>query len=215
MYRPALFKEDRLDILHGWIRSHPFGTLISGGRHELMVSLIPFSLVTEDDSQADSLGLLRGHLARPNPQLEALRDGSDILVLFQGPQNYVTPSWYVSKKEHGKVVPTWNYVAVEVRGRPKVIEDPAWLLAHLNVLTNEQEKRRTAPWKVSDAPEDFIASQLTMIVGVEIRIDRLEGKWKVSQNRSTADRDGVVLGLRAEDAEEMAALVEAGQGKAP
>ncbi|MCL2384928.1 MAG: FMN-binding negative transcriptional regulator [Alphaproteobacteria bacterium] len=206
MYRPAFFREDHLDILHEWIRSHPLGTLISGGRHELMASLVPFSLVTKGDSP----GVLRAHLARPNPQLETLREGADVLVVFQGPQAYVTPSWYVSKKEHGQVVPTWNYVVVEARGKPMVIEDASWLLSHLNALTNEQEKSRSEPWKVGDAPADFIASQLTMIVGVEIRIERLEGKWKVSQNRSEADRQGVVKGLRAEGAETMAALVEAG-----
>lgn len=203
MYRPALFREDRLEVLHEVIRRHPLATLITADSGGLMANLIPFTLVTEGDK-----GTLRAHLAKANDQVQALREGAEVLVQFQGPETYITPSWYASKREHGKVVPTWNFVFVQARGRPQVMEDPAWILAQVNELTTAQESTRAAPWKVSDAPEDFIASQLTALVGIEIPIERIEGKWKVSQNRPEADRQTVQEGLRTERGdEEMAQLV--------
>ena len=127
-----------------------------------------------------------------------IRDHAETLVVFQGPESYISPSWYPSKEEHGRVVPTWNYVVVQVRGRPRLIEDAEWIRAHVEALTEEQESRRSTPWKVTDAPERFISGLIGSIVGIEIEIEQIEGKWKVSQNRSAADRKGVKAGLRRE-----------------
>jgi transcriptional regulator len=161
------------------------------------------------DPDASPNGTLRAHLARANPQWQALAEGAECLVVFQGPQAYVTPSWYATKRETGKVVPTWNYATVHAWGRPSVFEDPAWLHRQVTALTESRETPRAAPWAVADAPEAFVASQLKGIVGLEIPISRLEGKWKVSQNRPEADRAGVVEGLRGTEGADpdMAALV--------
>ena len=134
---------------------------------------------------------------------------TECLVVFQGPQDYVTPSWYATKRENGKVVPTWNYVTVHAWGRPQAIDDAAWLRRQLEDLTNSQEGTRLSPWKVDDAPADFVTAQMKGIVGIEIPIVRIEGKWKVSQNRPEADRVGILAGFReqGERAEAMAALV--------
>lgn len=206
MYRPPAFREDRPEVLHGLIRAHPLGTLITHGANGLMANLLPFTLV----ENADGTALLRTHLARPNSQLVDLREGGEALVLFQGPQAYVSPGWYPSKAEHEKVVPTWNYVMVQARGKPRLIDDEGWLRDQISHLTHTQEHHRPAPWKMTDAPEDFITGLLKGIMGLEIPVERIEGKWKVSQNRSAADRQGVVDGLRQEDsASPMANLVAA------
>lgn len=205
MYRPPAFREDRAELLHAAIRSHPLATLVTHGPSGLTANLVPFTLVTAGDGP----GLLRAHLARANPQLADLRAGGEALVIFQGPQAYVTPSWYPAKREHGKVVPTWNYILVQAHGRPQVIDDAAWLRAQIDALTAQQEADRQNPWAVSDAPPDFVAAQLKGIAGVEIAIDRIEGKWKASQNQPAANRQGVVVGLRALDpASPMAAAME-------
>jgi len=207
MYQPPQFREDRLEVQHGLIRGHPLGLLITHGAQGLTANPLPFHL----DTAAAALGVLRCHLARANPQLADLAEGGECLIVFQGPQAYVTPSWYVSKQVHGKVVPTWNYVTVQARGRPRLLDDPA-LRQQLDAITGDQERARPEPWAVDDAPADFVAVQQRAIVGVEILISRLDGKWKVSQNRSEADRQGVVAGLISDGADEMAALVE---GEAP
>lgn len=147
MHCPSMFREERLDVLHGLISAHPLATLITAGSNGLMANLIPFSLHNGGEH-----GVLRAHLARGNKQLEALREVTEALVVFQGPDCYVTPSWYPSKAEHGKVVPTWNFAMVQARGKPQVIDDADWVLAQVEQLTNNQEKGRTHPWKVSDAP---------------------------------------------------------------
>lgn len=206
MHCPALFKEERLDVLHGLMAAHPLATLITAGTGGLMANLVPFSLHDGGDN-----GILRAHLARGNKQLDELREGAEALVVFQGPECYVTPSWYPSKAEHGKVVPTWNFSMVQVRGKPQVIDDANWVLAQIEQLTDNLEGIRKNPWKVSDAPEDFIASQLKAIVGFEIPIRSIEGKWKVSQNRQPADRNGVIDGLKAEGTcPSMLAIMERG-----
>lgn len=193
MHCPAIFREERLDRLHDLIGAHPLATLITSGSNGLMANLIPFSL------HADSgYGILRAHLARGNRQLDALREAGEALVVFHGPDGYVTPSWYPAKAEHGKVVPTWNFAMVQARGKPRVIDDADWLLAQIGQLTDDQEKGRAHPWQVSDAPDDYVAAQLKGIVGIEIPILSLEGKWKMSQNRQAADRQGVLDGLSAE-----------------
>jgi transcriptional regulator len=202
MYQPTAFREERLETLHALIRAHPLGTLITGGARGLIANLVPFIVI-----EGGEKGILRAHIARANDQVEALRNGADTLVVFQGPEAYITPSWYAAKPEHGRVVPTWNYVVVQARGIPRLIEDAAWIRAQIGELTASQEGRRAEPWKVSDAPEPFIAGQIGAIVGVEIPIASIEGKWKVSQNRSAADRKGVVEGLQREGLGEMASLV--------
>ena len=194
MYIPAAFREERLEVLHALIASHSLATLVTYGSNGLLANLIPFTLTGNE-----KLGVLRAHIAKANSQLAALREGGEALVIFQGPESYITPSWYPSKKEHGRVTPTWNYAVVEARGKAKVIEDPAWILSQVEQLTDKQEMHRPHPWKVSDAPKEFIAGQLKAIAGVEISIDHLEGKWKVSQNRSEADRRGVAEGLSQKD----------------
>lgn len=205
MYRPPAFREDRPELLHAAIRAHPLATLVTHGPSGLTANLVPFTLVTAGDGP----DLLRAHLARANPQLADLRAGGEALVIFQGPQAYVTPSWYPAKREHGKVVPTWNYILVQAHGRPRVIDDAAWLRAQIDALTAQQEADRQDPWAVDDAPPDFVAAQLKGIAGVEIAIDRIEGKWKASQNQPAANRAGVAAGLRALDpASPMAAAME-------
>ena len=169
-----------------------------------MANPVPFLL----DAPGGGPAKLRCHLARANPQGYELAGLQECMAVFQGPQAYVTPSWYPSKLETGKVVPTWNYATVHVWGRPTVIEDEAWLREQVACLTAQQEEGRAAPWSVGDAPEDYIRAQLKGIVGVEILISRIEGKWKASQNRSDADRAGVAEGLRNEGGgEAMARLV--------
>jgi len=207
MYEPLPHRQDDLAAQHALIRSHPLGLLISHGAQGLEANAIPFLV----DPAASRLGTLQAHMARANGQWRALQEAEEALVIFQGADHYITPSWYATKRETGRVVPTWNYVMVQVRGRPKVIEDAGWLRAQIEALTNRQEGARAAPWAVGDAPDDFVAAQIRQIVGVEIEIADIKGKWKVSQNRKTEDRAGVVAGLladRDEGAAEMAAIIE-------
>ena len=191
MYEPPLHRQDDLAAIHALIAKHPLGLLVSHGASGLLANAIPFTLV-EDGSR---FGLLRCHLARANPQGRDLAEGGETLVVFQGADHYITPSWYATKRETGKVVPTWNYVMAQARGTPRVVETADWLRAQVEQLTREREASRTAPWGVADAPEDFVAQQLRAIVGVEIALSDLRGKWKASQNRHDADRAGVIEGL--------------------
>jgi len=207
LYQPPHHREDRLAVQHALIRAHPLATLITYGADGLVANLIPFIL----DSAASPKGTLRGHLARANRQWTDFDPQVEALVVFQGVEHYITPSWYAAKQEHGKVVPTWNYATVQARGSLRVIEDRDWLAAQIAALTAQSEASRAEKWTVTDAPETFIASQIKGIVGIEIPISRIEGKWKVSQNRSAADRAGVIEGLREigeESADSMAALVQ-------
>ena len=201
MYQPPHFKEDRLDVQHALIKAHPYGLLISVGAEGPEANGAPFLL----DSVAGALGTLKLHLARANQQWRGL-DGQKVLCVFQGPMAYVSPSHYETKRETGKVVPTWNYVMVQARGIARVHEDADWLRAQVSALTDKHEKGRAEPWAVSDAPPTYIDSQLKGIVGMEIAIESIAGKWKVSQNRPEADRRGVAAGLA--DNPEMAALVK-------
>ncbi len=203
MYLPPAFREDRLDVQHGLIRKHPLGMLVTVGTDGPIVSQLPLVL----DSTAGKLGTLRGHLSRGNTQWKESRLDINALVIFQGPDVYVTPSWYETKRETGKVVPTWNYATVQVRGKLRVMDDAAWLAAQIVEMTNQMEGKRQKPWTVSDAPADYIESQIKGIVGLEIEIAEIEGKWKVSQNRPMADRRGVAQGL-AEDDDNNSAMIE-------
>jgi len=193
MYQPAHFREDRLDVQHRFIDNNPLGHLVSWGATGLIANPLPFFVV----AAASPLGTLRAHLARANPQWQQLDSRQDALVIFQGVNCYITPSWYETKQETGKVVPTWNYVAVHVYGRPRVIEDPDWIAAQVTELTHRQEANRAEPWAVSDAPKSFINAQIKAIVGIEIAIDRIEGKWKVSQNRPERDQKRLIEELRS------------------
>lgn len=204
MYQPPHFREDRIDVQHALVRAHPLGLLVTAGPGGLMANPIPFLIDT-------ARNVLRAHLARANGQLAELGSVEECLVVFQGAQDYVTPSWYATKRETGKVVPTWNYATVHIWGRPSVIDGADWLRAQIDDLTRHKEETRSAPWAVDDAPEPFVAAQMKGIVGLEIAIARSEGKWKVSQNRPEADRIGVTEGLRADNGagDAMAALVAA------
>ncbi len=201
MYQPPHHREDRLDVQHALIERHPFGLLISTGPEGLLANGLPFLLRRE----AGALGTLAAHMARANEQWRTL-DGQSVLVVFQGPQTYITPAFYETKRETGKVVPTWNYAMVQARGLARVHADPAWLDGQIGALTDRHEEKRPRPWAVEDAPRPYIESQMRGIVGVEIEIAAIEGKWKVSQNRPEADRRGVAEGL-ANAAPDMAALV--------
>jgi transcriptional regulator len=213
MYLPSHFAESRPQVLRDFIASHPLGLLVTqtrGGGIE--ANSVPFFLDAADDVTA---GVLRAHVARANPLWKETRDDVDALVVFQGPHGYVSPAWYPSKAEHGKVVPTWNYLMVQARGRLRAIDDKAWLRAFVTRLTDHHEGGRAAPWAVSDAPAEFIEATLGAIVGIEIPVSSIVGKWKVSQNRSAADRAGVVDGLlRERDDTALAAEVRAPGGGA-
>lgn len=205
MYEPPLHKNENLAELHALIQERVFGLLISNGAEGLIANSVPFVL----DAAASKLGALKVHLARANPQWRDLQEQPEALVVFQGRDHYITPSWYATKWETGKVVPTWNYAMVQAKGRAKVMDD-AWLARQIEELTQTLEGRRDQPWAVGDAPADFIAMQRRAIVGIEIEIRDIKGKWKVSQNRPAADRAGVVAGLEAlgdADSLAMAALV--------
>jgi len=196
MYLPAHFAESRPEVLATLVRSHPFGLLVTqSGDGGVDANSIPFVL---DPGSPGTLGVLRGHVARANPLWQTARGDVDSLVVFQGPQGYVSPAWYPSKAEHGKVVPTWNYVMVQARGKLRAIDDADWLRGFVTRLTERHEGGRDAPWAVSDAPADYVATMLRAIVGIEITLTSLTGKWKVSQNRPAADRAGVVAGLARE-----------------
>jgi transcriptional regulator len=208
MYQPPHFVETDIGVLHALIRAHPLGLLISTSKDGPVANPLPFLL----DAGVGAHGRLRVHLAKANPQWRLIAEDPEtpVLIVFQGVDSYVTPSWYETKRETGKVVPTWNYAIVQVRGRARVVEDTSWLAGQIAELTATHEAARSEPWKVSDAPDTFIASQLKGIVGLEIDIADVTGKWKVSQNRPEADRRGVAEGLDATDAasgEEMAELV--------
>ena len=191
MYQPPHFREDDLGTQHALIRAHPLGMLITSGNSGLLANPVPFHL----DGEAAEKGVLRLHLARANSQWKDIRDGASVLAVFQGADSYVTPSWYQTKQETGKVVPTWNYAIVQARGPARIVEDAGWLLAQIEAITSQHESSRPMPWSVNDAPDDFISAPLKGIVGVEIEISEIEGKWKVSQNRPVGDREGVASGL--------------------
>ena len=203
MYEPPLHRNENLPELHALIKERVFGLLISNGAEGLVANSVPFVL----DSTASRLGALKVHVARANSQWRDLETSPDVLVVFQGHDHYITPSWYETKRETGKVVPTWNYTMVQAKGRAKVMDD-AWLARQIEELTQALESRREQPWAVGDAPADFIAMQRRAIVGIEIEIVDIRGKWKTSQNRNAADRAGVVAGLEALGDEESRAMAE-------
>ena len=208
MYVPAHFREDRIPVLHDAIARIRLATLVTSGADGIEVSHVPMLI----DPEPAPFGTLRGHLARANPQSRRLAADAPALAIFLGPEAYITPAWYETKRRTGKVVPTWNYVAVHAHGALRLVDDPDWLLAHVGKLTQTQEAGRAEPWAVTDAPKDYIAGMVKGIIGFELPIARLEGKWKMSQNRPAEDRAGVIAGLAREggaDEAAVAALVAA------
>ena len=197
MYVPAHFKEARVAVMHDAIRKYGFGTLVTFSGEELEASHLPLLL----DPEPAPLGTVLGHVARANPQWQRVKPGIDALAIFLGPNTYITPSWYPTKQQNGKVVPTWNYLAIHAYGTLSFFDDPAELRAHVSKMTDTHESPRAAPWAVSDAPESFVQGMLRAIVGFKLRITRLEGKWKMSQNRPAQDVEGVLEGLGREDGE--------------
>lgn len=207
MYEPAHFRVDDRAALFEVIRAHPLAQLITAGPGGLMSNPIPFVV-----SGAPGQEKLRAHLARPNPQWQELKAGAEPLVVFQSVEHYVSPSWYATKAETHKVVPTWNYIVVQVRGAAKVDDSPDWLHGQIDQLTRQHEGTRAQPWSVNEAPEPFIEAQMRGIVGVEIEIREIAGKFKLSQNRKLEDQQGVVAGLASDgdaQAEAMRALIAA------
>jgi transcriptional regulator len=195
MYIPPRFREDDLGVLHAMVDRARLGVLVSSGPEGLQASHVPMLL----DPDAGPYGTLTCHLARANVQSRALRHDSEVMIVFRAEDAYVSPSWYATKSETGKVVPTWLYVAVHAYGRPRVIDDPDALRTIVTRLTEKHEAPRRDPWAVTDAPESYIAALLGGIVGVEIPIARLEGKWKLDQDGSDADVRGAIEGLRSSE----------------
>ena len=191
MYTPAHFNESDLAVLHRLIKAHPLGAWVTHADGALLVNHIPFLI---DESRGE-FGTLTGHVARPNPVWKQFSRTVPSVVIFQGAESYISPSWYQSKRETGKAVPTWNYAVVHAHGIPAVFDDRDRLLAHVTTLTNTHEASLEAPWKVSDAPAEFVDALLKGIVGIELPIASIAGKWKVNQNRTAADRRTVVEAL--------------------
>ena len=192
MYIPQQFEETRKEVLVQLMQEYPLGTLITLGSDGLNANHIPFEI----DPEPAPFGILRAHVARSNPLWRDFSSEVDALVVFQGAHCYISPSWYPSKHVDGKVVPTYNYMVAHASGPLKVIDDPAWVLGLVERLTTRHERGRAAPWEVSHAPREYIEKMLSAIVGIEIPVAKLIGKWKVSQNQPAANREGVVRGLQ-------------------
>lgn len=192
MYLPRHFEESRPAVLHALMRARPLATLVLGdGAGGFDANHIPLYL----DAARGPHGVLRGHVARANPLWRQAGAGTPALAIFQGDDAYISPSWYPSKREHGKAVPTWNYVVVHARGTLRAIDDAAWMRGLLDTLTAEQEAGLPQPWSISDAPADYIEKMVAAVVGIELPIEQITGKWKVSQNQPDANRAGAAQGL--------------------
>jgi transcriptional regulator len=210
MYTPSYFNDADLASLHRQIDGTRLATLVTFDENGLQASHVPLLL----DPAQGAHGVLTGHLAKANPQWKTLALGTEVLVIFQGPDAYISPSFYAAKAEHGKVVPTWNYLAVHAYGRAEVFTDPERLLRVVSGLTDKHEAARAEPWAVSDAPDDYIQKMLNGIVGFAIPIERLEGKRKLNQNRSAEDIAGVSKGLATsqdQNDQEIARLMSQGE----
>ncbi len=208
MYLPEQFKETRTDVLHALMRARPLATLVTSSESGLVANHVPLQTLAEPAP----LGALRGHIARANPLWREYAQGSEALAIFQGPDAYISPSLYASKQQTAEVVPTWDYAVVHAHGTLRFINDIEWLDGFVAGLTATHEASRFEPWKIGDAPREYIEKMLRMIVGFEFSIVRLTGKWKVSQNRPAADQLGVVQGLQSSgdaDSREIAAMLAA------
>lgn len=204
MYLPRQFEEPNIAVMHELIRAKPLATLVTLNANGLEANHIPLALAAE----LAPYGVLSGHIARSNPLWQEHPADAEVLVIFHGAESYITPSWYASKAETGKVVPTWNYVSVQAKGKLRVVHDAGWIRAQLESLTAHNEAGFAQPWAVADAPQEFTSKLLEAIVGIEIVITDLKGKWKVSQNRSMQDRASVADGLMKRGHHEMAGLVK-------
>jgi transcriptional regulator len=204
MYLPKYHQFTDHEAMLSLVESHALGAWVCQGDGELVANHVPFFL----DRNRGPLGTLKGHVSRANGVWRSLTPATPSVVMFRGPQSYISPGWYPGKVEHGEVVPTWDYVVAHAHGVARVIEDRDWLLDMLGRLTTHQEAGRPAPWQVGDAPAEYIDKMLRAVVGIEIRIDRLEGKLKVSQDEALHDRLGTVKGLQAGQGDEAAALAE-------
>jgi len=204
MYTPKPFEESGLDRLHQLVRDYPLGTWVSSGPAELNVDHVPFIL----DTSKPPNGALLGHVARANPIWQIPAQQTHHVVIFRGPQSYITPNWYPSKREHGKAVPTWNYTVVAAHGQPKFIEDRDWLIGHLRELSDFNEQSQPSPWSYDDPPEEFIERLLKGVVGVEIPIAKIEGKFKANQTSSEPDKIGVIAGLHQRQGDEETAMAK-------
>ena len=204
MYNPVHFREERIDVLHQLIGEQSLAALVTLGSEGLIANHLPLVL----DPDPAPFGTLRGHLSKANPQWRDSLPGTLALAIFQGPSAYVTPSWYPSKEETGKVGPTFNYVVVHAHGPLHTFDDTVLLESNVRALTELHESAFSHRWSVNDAPADFIQTQLKGIIGIEMPIARLEGKWKVSQNRVPGDRQGVIDGLRAQGDPESLAMAD-------
>jgi transcriptional regulator len=211
VYIPKFNQETRLDVMHALIESQPFATLVTMSNSGLFASHLPMVLAPGEGIY----GTLRGHLSRANNQWRDLSPSVEALAIFSGDHHYISPNWYPEKTEDGKVVPTWNYAVVHAYGPIRIIEDPAWLLSHLTALTTQHEAPSPSPWHVSDAPADYISSQIKGIIGIELPISRIEGKWKVSQNKSERTRLAVEQGLEDLHTPEALAMRDLVRGKRP
>ncbi|MFZ6798459.1 FMN-binding negative transcriptional regulator [Undibacterium sp. Di24W] len=212
MYAPKHFDETSLEAMFQLIQSYPLGALVTVDQDGINANHIPFEILAP--TQEAPFGTLRAHVARANSVWKNPDHQQEVLAIFQGPQAYITPTWYEEKKLSGKVVPTYNYAVVHGYGKLRVIDDTKWLQAHLERLSDQQETTQTRPWKISDAPDVYIQKMLSAIVGIEIPLAKLQGKWKVSQNKSEQDRVNIAAGLRLsqnQHAHDMAVLVETRQ----
>lgn len=204
MYVPAHFEPPGIAVLHALVRARPLSTLVIAGAGGINANHIPLLLETGDTLH----GVLRGHVARGNPLWRELDGGGEVLAIFHGPEAYITPSWYATKGETGRVVPTWNFAVAHAYGMPGIHEDSAWLHDHLTKLVDVNEAKFESPWALTDAPEAYTDKLMQAIVGIEIRITRLTGKWKMSQNQPVQNRHGVIDGLRRSGIGTVADLVE-------
>ena len=205
MYIPNHFKEADQEKLQQYIRDYSFGMLVIADDKGIEANHVPFHLSAGENG---CLGTLQCHLARNNPVWQRMQGGASVLAVFQGPDAYVSPSWYPTKAETGRVVPTWNYLAVHAQGSAQIIQDPNWLKHHLHQLTDQHEAQMAAPWSVDDAPTDFTDRLVRAIVGVEIRIESLTGKLKASQNQPEKNRAGVRAGLEVGEGAQNRAMAE-------
>lgn len=204
MYMPQAFEQKDPDLVFGLMSSLGVATVVSNGPDGMIASHVP----VEIDRKGGAQGLIRCHFAKPNPQAALIAEGVEVLFIFQGPLAYVTPSWYATKAETGKVVPTLNFAVVHAYGIGRALEDPIAMRRHLTALTDHFEAGLSEPWKVSDAPDQYIDRMMKGITVVEVALTRLEGKWKLSQNRPEADRQGVAEGYRNDGRTDMQALIE-------
>ncbi len=193
MYCPSHFEENRIEVLKTHIRRFPLATLVTINNGELNANHIPMLLCDSDTS----LGVLQAHIPRANPLWQSMID-NQALAIFQGANSYISPNWYPTKHEHGKVVPTWNYITVHVRGNLRIIEDKRWLEWHLDRLTNTHEGTQTRPWKLSDAPAEFTDRLIQNLIGLELEITSINGKWKISQNQPSDNQAGVIEALKSQ-----------------